>query len=305
MNENTPTHPVQTTGPEVQENQVSIAQPTTEEVPIPVETVKSEQSAGAERTQASFLYRHPDEKKIGGICGGLGDKFNIDPILVRIMWIVLTLGTAGAGLFAYIAVWLLLPVGTAQAGQHAPAALELNERNVERAGLLLIICGFLWWMANIGILPALWSVFWRVMGLGFWPVLLVGAAFLMLQKQRAWRSRFASARYKMQSRKTRAKSSLGRESAKASLCRSRSSISLRRSREERLVFGVCGGIGKAIGLDANLVRLFWVASAIGSVGIGVLVYVLIGWLLPEDEQSLEPNAIQEPQDATVIDGTVG
>ena len=305
MNENMPTQPAQTTGPEIQGGSGSMAQSLTEEVAIPVETVSSEQSAGAESKRLTFLYRHPEEKMIGGICGGLGDYFRIDPILVRIMWVVLTLGTAGAGLFAYAALWLLLPVGTAKAGQHAPAALELNERNVERAGLLLVVCGAVWLLANLGILPALWSVFWRVIGLLFWPVLLIGAGFLMLKNQRAWRSRFSSAREKMQSGKTRATSSMSRESVKSGLRRAKSSIPLKRSREDRMVFGVCGAIGKAISLDANLVRLIWVAFAIGSLGTGVLIYVLIGWLLPEDEQSLEPVAIQEPQDVKVIDCTLG
>jgi phage shock protein PspC (stress-responsive transcriptional regulator) len=305
MNENTPTQPEQTTEPEIQDGSVAAAQPSMEEIPIPVETAESEQAAGGEEKRAAYLFRHPEEKMIGGICGGLGDYFGIDPILVRMMWVVLTLGTAGAGLFAYAALWLLLPVGTAKAGQHAPAALELNEKNVERAGLLLVICGAVWLLANLGILPALWSVFWRVMGLLFWPVLLIGAGFLMLKNQKAWRRRIVGARDKVQSGKTRATSSINRESVKASLRRAKSRIPLKRSREDRMMFGVCGGIGKAIGLDANLVRLIWVAFAIGSVGTGVLVYVLIGWLLPQDQQVLEPVSVQEPQDVTVIDGTVG
>ncbi len=305
MNENTPNQPEQVSGTEEQEIVVSEALPAADEVEVPVETVESAQTAGPDENRDTFLYRHPEDKMVGGICGGLGDYFGIDPILVRIMWVVLTLGTAGTGLLAYAALWLLLPVGTAKAGQHAPAALELNERNVGRAGLLLVAFGVIWLLANLGILPALWHVFWRVMGLVFWPVLLIGAGLLLLKNQRAWRSRLFSARDRMREGKTRATSSLNRESAKEVLRRAKSSIPLKRSREERMFFGVCGGIGKAIGLDANLVRLIWVAFAIGSVGTGVLVYVLTGLLLPEEEGRTEPVRIQEPQDVTVIDGTVG
>ena len=305
MNENTPSQPERAAGPKEQEIAVSEAQPTTQEVVVPVETIESEEAAGSDENRDTFLYRHPEEKMIGGICGGLGDYFGIDPILVRIMWVVLTLGTAGTGLLAYAALWLLLPVGTAKAGQRAPAALELNERNVGRAGLLLVAFGVVWLLANLGILPALWHVFWRVIGLVFWPVLLIGAGLLLLKNQRAWRSRFFSAREKVHKGKTRAASRLNRESAKEGLRRAKASIPLKRSREERMFFGVCGGIGKAIGLDANLVRLIWVAFAIGSVGTGVLVYVLTGLLLPEEKGSLDPVRVQEPQDVKVIDGTVG
>jgi len=305
MNENTPSQPEQALGPEEQEIVVPEAQTATEEVEIPVETVESEERAGRDENRDTFLFRHPEDKIVGGICGGLGDYFGIDPILVRIMWVVLTVGTAGTGLLAYAALWLLLPVGTAKAGQHSPAALELNERNVGRAGLLLVAFGVIWLLANLGVLPALWHVFWSVMGLVFWPALLIGAGFLLLKNQRAWRSRLFSARAKVREKRSQAASRLNRESAKNGLRRAKSVIPLKRSREERMFFGVCGGIGKAIGLDANLVRLIWVAFAIGSVGTGVLVYVLTGLLLPEEEVSAKPIRIQEPQDVTVIDGTVG
>ena len=46
--------------------------------------------------------------------------------------------------------------------------------------------------------------------------------------------------------------------------------------------GVCGGIGKKLGIDANLVRLIWAALSIGSIGMGVIAYVAVGLLLPEE-----------------------
>ena len=305
MSESTPNQPAQKSGPEAHDSPVSTAEPQTEEIAIAVESVESGPTTDAAKERSSCLFRHPEDKLIGGVCGGLGDCFGIDPIFVRIMWVGLTLGTAGAGLFAYAALWLLLPMGTAQGGQHAPAALELNHRNVERAGLLLVVVGALWLLANFGILPALWSLFLFLIRLLFWPVLLIGTGLLMLNNQQAWRSRFTGARARMQNGRKRAASNLNRASVKNGLRRAKASIPLKRSREERIVFGVCGGIGRAIGLDANLVRLIWVAFAIGSVGTGVLVYVLTGWLLPEEQPALEPVYNPEPQEVTVIDGTAG
>lgn len=286
---------------------------------IPVKTV----DAGAEADSTSqdsasqpipFLYRHPTQQMIGGVCGGLGDYFGIDPTLVRILWVVLTLGTAGAGLLAYAALWLLLPVGTAQAGQQAPAALELNERNISRAGGLLVLLGGLWLLSNFGILPALWGAFWQVMRLLFWPLLLISAGVLLLNNQQAWRSRFASARLNLRNGFARSRSKVRsaasvdgasiKSSLKSKLRQAKANFPLKRSREDRLLFGVCGGIGRSIGLDTNLVRLIWVAFAIGSVGTGVLVYVLAGWLLPEERPAIEATFNSEPQDVPVIDGTV-
>ena len=298
MNEPMTTQPIHSTTepdvqntPEPQMETVEVAAETSDK-PSPTTTIKSE--------PVPFLYRHPKEQMIGGVCGGLGDYFGIDPVLVRILWVVLTLGTAGTGLFAYAALWLLLPVGTVHDGLQAPATLELNERNIGRAGLLLVLFGGLWLLANLGILPALWGIFWQVVQLLFWPILLIGAGLLLLNNQQAWRGRFTRARSKVRARPA---ISFERISIKDTLLGLQARIPLKRSQENRVAFGVCGGIGRAIGLDANLVRLIWVAFAIGSVGTGVLVYVLAGWLLPDEKPAIEAVYSHEPQ-GTVIDGTI-
>ena len=312
MNETRSDQTAPALGREEDEVLVTEFQAATEEATISVETVEEsvgetegeEQRSDAGRRSGSFLFRHPEDKMIGGICSGLGDYFGIDPILVRLMWIVLTLGTAGTGLLAYAALWLLLPVGTTKTGQRAPAALELNGKNVERAGVALVAVGVVWLLANLGVLPALWSVFWRLMGLVFWPVLLIGAGILVLKNQQDWRGGLVRAVDRMRRGKMRANSGLNGRSLRAGLRRFKDRIPLKRNREDRLVFGVCGAIGQAIGLDSNLVRLIWVAFAIGSIGTGVLVYVMMGWMLPEEKEAVAPVRIREAQEIKVIDGTV-
>lgn len=54
------------------------------------------------------LYRTRNDKKIAGVCGGLGRYFGIDPTVVRIIFLVLAVGY-GSGLLAYLIVWLLTP----------------------------------------------------------------------------------------------------------------------------------------------------------------------------------------------------
>ena len=54
------------------------------------------------------LYRSLTDKKICGVCGGLGEYFNIDPTLVRLAWVVLAL-CAGSGLLAYIVAAIVIP----------------------------------------------------------------------------------------------------------------------------------------------------------------------------------------------------
>ncbi len=58
--------------------------------------------------ESKKLYRSRDDKVIAGVCGGLGEYFNIDPILIRIGFILLFL-SAGIGLLLYILLAIILP----------------------------------------------------------------------------------------------------------------------------------------------------------------------------------------------------
>ncbi len=54
------------------------------------------------------LYRSKKERMVAGVCGGIGEYFDIDPVIVRIIWIFFILGY-GSGLLAYLIAWLVIP----------------------------------------------------------------------------------------------------------------------------------------------------------------------------------------------------
>lgn len=56
----------------------------------------------------SKLYRSRRKRIFGGVGGGLGDYFDIDPILIRIIFVVLTL-INGIGILLYIILWIIVP----------------------------------------------------------------------------------------------------------------------------------------------------------------------------------------------------
>ncbi|CCY66393.1 PspC domain-containing protein [Marseilla massiliensis] len=53
-------------------------------------------------------YRSSTDRIIGGVCGGIAEYFNIDPLLVRLVFAILFFGY-GTGLLAYILIWILAP----------------------------------------------------------------------------------------------------------------------------------------------------------------------------------------------------
>ncbi len=56
------------------------------------------------------IYLSDTNKKVGGVCGGLGEYFNMDPTLIRLIW---GLGTIMSGfvpgIIAYVVAWAIIP----------------------------------------------------------------------------------------------------------------------------------------------------------------------------------------------------
>jgi len=54
------------------------------------------------------LHLSNSDRKVGGVCGGLGERFEIDPVLFRVAFILLAL-VFGLGILLYVVLWLLIP----------------------------------------------------------------------------------------------------------------------------------------------------------------------------------------------------
>jgi phage shock protein C len=55
------------------------------------------------------LYRSNSDRMIAGVCGGLADFFNIDPSVMRIIFVLFLL-LGGNGLLIYLVLWLIVPL---------------------------------------------------------------------------------------------------------------------------------------------------------------------------------------------------
>ncbi|MBI1295240.1 PspC domain-containing protein [bacterium] len=71
-----------------------------------------------------------------------------------------------------------------------------------------------------------------------------------------------------------------RNAIKNGLSDARGRIPLKRSRTDRMWLGVSGGMAESLRLDANLLRLFWILFSLGTMGFGVLLYAILGAVLP-------------------------
>lgn len=55
------------------------------------------------------LYRSRKDRKIAGVCGGLAEYFNIDPVIVRVLAVILLIPGGLPGFIPYIVMWVVVP----------------------------------------------------------------------------------------------------------------------------------------------------------------------------------------------------
>jgi len=65
--------------------------------------------------QPKRLYRSRKDRMIAGVCGGLAEYFNIDPVIVRVIAVLLLLPGGLPGFVPYIILWILVPENPRQA----------------------------------------------------------------------------------------------------------------------------------------------------------------------------------------------
>ena len=54
------------------------------------------------------LYKSSTDKKVCGVCGGIANYFDVDPTVIRLIWVIFTLAS-GSGLIAYIIAAIIMP----------------------------------------------------------------------------------------------------------------------------------------------------------------------------------------------------
>jgi phage shock protein PspC (stress-responsive transcriptional regulator) len=75
----------------------------------PVRPPPTRQEPPSSRTSYQRLYRSRNDKILGGVCGGLAAYFSIDPVLVRLAFVVGLLVSLGTMIIVYCVLWLIIP----------------------------------------------------------------------------------------------------------------------------------------------------------------------------------------------------
>ena len=92
-----------------------------------------DESIASEAKRKRRLYRDPDHRVLGGVCGGLGAYFNMDPVILRIIFVVLLFPTSGAAGLAYLVLWIAVPKAVNTAQRLEMRGQEATVKNIEKS----------------------------------------------------------------------------------------------------------------------------------------------------------------------------
>ena len=77
------------------------------------------------------MYRDPDHRILGGVCSGMGAYWHIDPLIVRILFLVTFFGF-GIGLLIYLLLWVVIPVARTTAQKLEMRGEPVTVENIKR-----------------------------------------------------------------------------------------------------------------------------------------------------------------------------
>ena len=212
-------------------------------------------------TQQHKLYKSNQDKMLDGVCAGIAEYLDIDPNIIRICWIALTL-FGGAGILLYIAGIIIIPRNPIQEQSNNPK----RDRSAF-VGMTFVFIGCLVLFANMNLLDWFdWHISWTYLV----PVLLIllGGWILLDFGEK-----------KKQREEVQFNSPDAAEETQTSSMASR----LYRSSYDKKILGVCGGMAEYFGIDSSLIRIGWILILFASFGTAIILYFLIGILLPRQE----------------------
>lgn len=225
-------------------------------------------------TSSKRLTRSSTDRILAGVCGGLGHYLNVDPLFIRLGWVLMVLA-GGFGILLYLAWVFIVPLGsTGEAGEQPERSHSLFGV-IAGGGLILVGVTLLMEELDIFHVHSIWNWSWRFGG----PVLLIiGGAYLITRRKRDAEATGPA----LDAQEPRA-------------AEHRSPVRFRRSRTNRKVFGVCGGLAEYFDVDPTLIRLAVAGVTLAAPPFGIIGYVALAILAP----TAEPEPVQPTQPTAV------
>ena len=206
-----------------------------------------------ENSETKRLFRSRTDRFIAGVCGGIADYFQIDGNIVRILFIILGF-MGGIGIILYIAGLIILPENP---DEEVAKSNKINNSLI--FGFVLIAIGGILLLREMGMFH-----FFRFFDFSLstiWGLLLIGIGIILLFQ---------------------VKKQPDSGETESNIDTTLNEKKIYRSRSDKMLAGICGGLGKYFDIDSSIIRIGWVLATFFSVGIGILVYIILIFIFPEE-----------------------
>ncbi len=139
------------------------------------------------------LTRVTAEKMVAGVCAGIAHYFRIDPTVVRLFFVLVTV-MGGFGVLAYLILWLVMPTDEAVIENNPEQTIQDNALEMKKMaatiikttppgdarvtwGILIMVMGIVLLLQNMGLTRFIdWGK--------FWPLLLIGAGLALVIREK-------------------------------------------------------------------------------------------------------------------------
>jgi phage shock protein PspC (stress-responsive transcriptional regulator) len=140
------------------------------------------------------LYRSEENRILGGVAGGIGEYFSLDPTIIRIIFVLLTI-FGGYGILLYVVLWILIPTKSVLSSGRSSTLIRDNVEDMKRTAktfsaklqteagernriwwaILLLAVGTIFLLQNYGIYYFDFNK--------LWPFLLILVGLLLLRNR--------------------------------------------------------------------------------------------------------------------------
>ena len=201
------------------------------------------------------LHRSSSNRVLAGVCGGLAEYFDVDPLLIRLAWVVFSI-VGGAGILAYIIAIFVIPKDDDNTN---PTVSMPSSDGAKLVGFTFIAIGLIFLFKHLGFFYYLhiyrfpWASLLSI-------ALIAFGLYIIFHKKDANHKNNENA---------------------AGMFNGFFKIE-----QGKMLAGVCMGLAEYFKIDVTIVRLIWVVVTISSGGLGVLAYIILALLLPYGPQKI-------------------
>jgi len=214
------------------------------------------------------LVKSQTNKIIAGVCGGLAEYFEVDTVIMRVLFVLLAF-FGGTGFILYLACMIIMPkrVMFTEGGPDEAGARSSNARKL--FGIMMILGGAIILFANLGFFSFfhIWRISWSFV----FPILLIILGMAIIYYRQAERSDTTD---------------VPPGDTSGEPAPPRAARAFRRSLTDKKLFGVCGGLASYFSIDSTLLRILYIILCLASFGAGAVLYLTLVLLVPYDRQPI-------------------